>query len=177
MIMVNPIDPSSIVPSILYTEKQGVPVLCLYSICPQATGSILFNETRSGELDAEYAITLLKKRYGSVKGTIVVLAGRGPADERHPSARGYRLHRVRTRPGVKVVAFQPTDWNASNATTAMEDWLTSSDLSMVYGESDTLSVPATVVAARANRLCTRSDDWTKNPSCIIFCFSRRLLPQ
>jgi hypothetical protein len=39
---------------------------------------------------------------------------------------------------------------------------------MVYGLSDTISVPALNVAQRQNRLCTQQKDWKSNPSCIVF---------
>ena len=53
----------------------------------------------------------------------------------------------------------------------MEDWLTKyPNLSMVYGSSDTLSVPAAQVAQRDNRLCINKPgkNWTSNPNCVIF---------
>jgi hypothetical protein len=39
---------------------------------------------------------------------------------------------------------------------------------MVYGLSDTISVPAVNVAQRPNRLCTQQKDWSSNSKCIIF---------
>ena len=76
---------------------------------------------------------------------------------------------MKKQSGVKVVATQPTDWTADKASSTMQDWLVKyPDLSMIYGLSDTIAVPAVNVAQRQNRLCTQQKNWTSNSNCIIF---------
>ena len=171
LIMLNSIDPATIIPSIKYAESKGVPVLSLYSDIPQATASIGFNEIRSGQLAAKEAAVFLKQRYGKVTGTIGVLGGVQGQPTSDYRADGFTDYVKAHMPGVKVVAFQPTNWDASQASAAMQDWLTKyPNLSMVYGLSDTITVPAAEVAQRQNRLCLNKPgkNWTSNPSCIIF---------
>jgi ribose transport system substrate-binding protein len=171
LIMVNALDPSTLIPSIKYSLSKGVPVLSLYSDIPQATASILFDEDRTGQLAAEEAAGFLKQRYGKLTGTIGVLGGVEGQPTSDNRAGGFTNYVKAHMPGVKVVAFQPTDWDASQASSAMEDWLTKyPNLSMVYGLSDTLTVPAAEIAQRENRLCLNEPgkNWTSNPSCIIF---------
>jgi ABC-type sugar transport system substrate-binding protein len=171
LIMVNAIDPTTLLPAIKYSESKGVPVLSLYSNIPQATASILFNEQRTGQLAAEEAAGFLKQRYGKLTGTIAVLGGAEGQPTSDNRVQGFTAYVKAHMPGVKVVAVQYTDWQASSASAAMQDWLTKyPNLSMVYGSSDTLTVPATDVAQRENRLCLNKPgkNWTSNSSCIIF---------
>ena len=170
LIMLNSIDPKTIIPSITYAEGKGVPVLSLYSTIPQATASIGFNEVRSGQLAAKQAEMLLKERYGKLTGTIAVLGGVQGQPTSDFRANGFINYVKAHMPGVTVV-FQPTNWDASQASAAMQDWLTKyPNLSMVYGLSDTITVPAAQVAQRQNRLCLNEPGkgWTSNSNCIIF---------
>jgi Periplasmic binding protein domain len=169
--MVNALDPSTLAPAIKYSLSKGVPVLSLYSSIPQATASVLFDEDRTGQLAAKEAAGFLKQRYGKLTGTIAVLGGVQGQPTSDNRAGGFTDYVKTHMPGVKVVAFQPTNWEASGASSAMEDWLTKyPNLSMVYGLSDTLTVPAAEIAQRQNRLCLNQPgkNWTSNPSCIIF---------
>ena len=171
LIMVNALDPTTLLPAIKYSLSKGVPVLSLYSNIPQATASVLFDEQRTGQLAAEEAASFLKERYGKLTGTIAVLGGVEGQPTSDNRAGGFTSYVKANMPGVKVVAVQYTNWEASEASSAMEDWLTKyPNLSMVYGSSDTLTVPAAEIAQRENRLCLNSPskNWTSNPSCIIF---------
>lgn len=167
-IILNAIDPKAMAPSLQYARQKGVPVLSIYANIPLATASVSFNEDRSGRIDAAYALKLLKQRYGKASGTIAVLEGilGQPAGDQR--AAGF-IKYMKNYPGVKIVATQPTDWDAAKASAAMQDWLVKyPTLSMVYGLSDTISVPATNVAQRQNRLCTQQSNWTQKPNCIAF---------
>ncbi len=168
-IMLNSIDPKSMGPSLAYAKAHGVPVLSLYAVTPGSTASISFDETRSGRVDAKYAATLLKERYGKVTGQVAVLHGILGQPASDVRANGFINYVKKNMPGVKIVAVQPTDWTADKASAAMQNWLVKyPKLSMVYGLSDTISVPAANVAQRQNRLCTRAKDWTAVPNCITF---------
>ena len=171
IIMLNAIDPASIVPSIKYAESLGVPVLELYANQPKATASILYNEARTGKLAAEQAAYLLKQRYGKVTGSVAVLSGVEGQPQSDDRAYGFTNYVKSHMPGVKVVSVEWTNWQASDSSTVMQDWLTKyPNLSLVYGGSDTITVPAAEVAARENRLCMNvpGKGWKTNPSCVIF---------
>ena len=146
-------------------------MLSLYSVIPKATASVLFNEQRSGQLAAQEAASFLKQRYGKLTGTVAVLGGQQGQPTSNDRADGFTNYVKAKMPGVKVVAVQYTSWQASEASSAMQDWLTKyPNLSMVYGSSDTLSVPAADVAQRENRLCINKPgkNWTTSSSCVIF---------
>lgn len=166
VIMLNAIDPSSMVPSIKYAESKGVKVLNMYGVIPQATANVQFDENRTGMIAAQVTVALLKQRYGAAKGQVAILSGvlgQPASDER---AAGFVKY-MKTYPGVHIVANQPTNWVAATATSAMQDLLTKyPKLSFVYTLSDTLGVPAEDVAQRANRLCTQQSTWKQNASCV-----------
>jgi ribose transport system substrate-binding protein len=167
VVMLNPVDPKALIPAVKYAESKGTKVLSVYANMPSANASVVFDEIRSGRVAAEYAATLLKKRYGKLTGKVAVLEGILGQPASDLRAKGFvdwmKAH------GVDVVATQPTDWTADKAASTMQDWLVKyPDLSMVYGLSDTISVPALTVAQRQNRLCTQQKDWNSNSNCIAF---------
>ena len=167
-IILNAINPGAMTPSLQYAKQKGVPVLSIYASIPLATTSVTFDEDRSGRIDAQYALNLLKQRYGKASGTIAVLEGVLGQPASDLRANGF-INFMKKYPGVTIVATQPTNWAADKASAAMQDWLVKYPaLSMVYGLSDTISVPATNVAQRQNRLCTQQSNWTKKPNCIAF---------
>jgi ABC-type sugar transport system substrate-binding protein len=171
LIMVNAIDPATLAPSMKYAESLGVPVLELYACVPQATACFLYNETTVGVWAAKEAAYILKQRYGKVTGTVALLAGTQGEPQSDLRADGFTNYVKAHMPGVKTVDVEWTNWLASDASSTMQDWLTKyPDLSLVYGSSDTISVPAAEVAQRESRLCMNEPgkSWTTNPSCVVF---------
>jgi ribose transport system substrate-binding protein len=96
-----------------------------------------------------YSAQYLKQKYGSVKGNIAVLRGVLGQSLDAPRTNGFTD--VLTKyPSVKVVAEEPTEWAADKASSIMQDWLVKyPSLTMVYGLSDTITVPAINVAERS----------------------------
>jgi len=167
VVMLNPVDPKALVSAVKYARSKGTKVVSVYASMPSANSSVVFDEIRSGRIAGTYALSLLKQRYGKVSGTVAVLEGILGQPASDLRAKGF-VDFVK-KAGVKVVASQPTDWTADKASATMQDWLVKyPDLSMVYGLSDTIAVPAVNVAERQNRLCTQQKNWTSNSSCIAF---------
>jgi ribose transport system substrate-binding protein len=167
VVMLNPVDPKALVPAVKYAESKGTKVLSVYASMPSANASVVFDEVRSGRVAGAYALNLLKQRYGKATGKVAVLEGILGQPASDLRAKGF-IDYMKSH-GVDVVSTQPTDWTADKASATMQDWLVKyPDLSMVYGLSDTISVPAVNVAERQNRLCTQQSNWTKNSNCIIF---------
>jgi ABC-type sugar transport system substrate-binding protein len=55
-------------------------------------------------------------------------------------------------PGVKVVAQEPTGWDPTKAVSITENWMTAyPKLDLIYGNSDSLTVPAANVVERAGK--------------------------
>lgn len=144
-----PLDPKSIEPAIKRAQKAHIPVLVLYSVAKGATMISGFDDYHSGQIVGQYTAQVLQRKVGSVKGKVAVLRG----------ALGQTLDSLRTNgftdvlkksSGIQVVSEQPTDWTADKAVSIMQDWLVKyPDLSVVYGLSDTITVPALNVAQRS----------------------------
>jgi ribose transport system substrate-binding protein len=168
VVMLNPVDPKALVSAVKYAQSKGTKVLSVYAEEPGAQSSVVFDEIRSGRVAAMNAVQLLKQRYGKVQGNVAVLEGILGQPASDLRGKGF-IDYMKTQPGVKVVAVQPTDWTADKASATMQNWLVKyPNLSMVYGLSDTITVPAINVAQRQNRACTQQKNWTSNSNCIIF---------
>ena len=168
VVMLNPVDPKALVPAVQYAESKGTKVLAVYSVVQGATASAVFNELRSGRVAAINAVKLLTQRYGKPQGRSPSSKGILGQTANDLRAQGF-IDYMKTQPGIKVEAEQPTGWTAAQAASTMQDWLVKyPSLSMVYGLSDTITVPALNVAQRQNRVCTAQSNWTKNSNCIIF---------
>jgi ABC-type sugar transport system substrate-binding protein len=168
LIMLNAIDPKAMAPSLAYAKSKGVKVLNLYGIDKRATASVTFSEIRTGRVAAKVTIGLLKQRYGKAAGKVAVLTGILGQPASDLRAKGFTDY-MKTQPGVKVVAVQPTGWQADKASAAMQSWLVKyPDLAFVYALSDTLAVPAANIAQRQRRLCTQQSNWTSNSRCTGF---------
>jgi ABC-type sugar transport system substrate-binding protein len=148
-IMIIPVDAKAIVPALNRAAKAHIPTLVLYSVDRQATMLSGFDEYDSGHIVGVYAAQYLKKKLGAVKGKLAVLRGILGQSLDAPRTNGFTD--VLTKySGMKVVAEQPTEWQADKAAAIMQDWLVKyPDLTLVYGLSDTITVPAINVAARS----------------------------
>lgn len=143
-----PLDPKSIEPALQRAKKAGIPVLVLYSVAKNATMISGFDDYNSGKIVGQYTAQVLKQKFGSVKGKVAVL--RGALGQTLDSLRtnGF-LNVLKKSSGIQVVSEQPTDWTADKAVSIMQDWLVKyPDLTVVYGLSDTITVPALNVAQR-----------------------------
>jgi ribose transport system substrate-binding protein len=152
-ILLTALDIKAMAPALQYAKAHKVPVLSLYSTSDIANASSGFDETQVGHDVGTYAINMLKKRYGSPKGQVAVLQG-ALGQTLNAQRSGGFTDVMKQYPGIKVVAQQPTDWLADKASSTMQDWLVKyPSLSMVYGLSDTITVPAINVASRQNKVC------------------------
>jgi ABC-type sugar transport system substrate-binding protein len=167
-IMLNAINPEATEPGVLYAKEQGVPLINLYSIDPNATANVTFDDRKEGEIAAKNALKLLEERNGTPTGTIAVLHGQLGQPASDDRAAGF-IDFMEQQDGVEIVAVQETKWDGANATAAMQDWLVRfPELDMVYALSDTLARPAIGAAENDGRVCTPEADWTTNPGCVIF---------
>jgi ABC-type sugar transport system substrate-binding protein len=168
-VLITALDPAAMGTAFSYAKAHGVPVVSLYSTDSMASMSSGFAEAVVGHDMAVYSAQMLKKRYGSVKGTVAVLGL-----ELGQTLETYRIggfvQTLETYPGIHVVSVQPTNSQASTAQSIMQDWLTKyPNLSLVYGGSDTVTVPAITIAQRSHRVCdVTTASWKTNPNCIIF---------
>ena len=168
-VLITALDPAAMGTAFSYAKNRGVPVVSLYSTDSLASMSSGFAEAVVGHDMAVFSAQMLKERYGSVKGTVAVLGL-----ELGQTLETYRIggfvQTLETYPGVKVVSVEPTNSQASTAQSVMQDWLTKyPNLSLVYGGSDTVTVPAITIAQRTHRVCdVTTQSWKTNPDCIIF---------
>lgn len=151
VIAVNAIDTKAYGPAMAKAKAANIPVVCLFSFIDGCVTTIGFDEVYTGRTVGEYAVQLLREKEGSPKGKVAILEGLLGQDINQ--FRGGAFEEVlKQYPDIQVVAKEPTNWDAKKAADITENWLTAyPDLTMIYGLSDSLTVPASNVIKRAGK--------------------------
>lgn len=154
VISVNMIDAKAFGPTLQKAKAAGIPVVCLHSFVDGCTLMLGFDELNTGRIDGEAAVKLLTERYGSPKGEVANLQGllgQGLNEQRT----GGFIEVVSKDPNIKVDAKEPTNWDPKKAADVCETWLTAyPNLDLIYGNSDSLTIPCANVLQRAGKLNT-----------------------
>jgi ABC-type sugar transport system substrate-binding protein len=150
-ISINFIDAGAFGPAMAKANAAHIPVICLHSTIPGCAATLGFDERHTGKIVGEYAAQLLKARYGEVKGEVANLQGLLGQGLNTDRSGGF-TDVMAKYPGVKVVAQAPTDWDPAKAVSITENWLTAyPKLDLIYGNSDSLTVPALNAIDRAGK--------------------------
>ncbi len=152
VISINFIDAKAFGPSMQKAKAAGIPVVCLHSKIDGCATMLGFDERHTGNIVGEYAVKLLTQKYGSAKGEVANLQGllgQGLNEDRT----GGFTDIIAKYPDIKVDAKEPTSWDAKKAADITENWLTAyPNLDLIYGNSDSLTVPAANVIKRAGKI-------------------------
>jgi ABC-type sugar transport system substrate-binding protein len=151
-ISINFIDAAAFGPTMAKAQAAGIPVICLHSKIDGCAAVLGFDERHTGKIVGEYAAELLKARYdGEVKGEVANLQGLLGQGLNTDRSGGF-TDVMAQYPGVKVVAQEPTSWDPTKAVSITENWMTAyPNLDLIYGNSDSLTVPAAGVIERAGK--------------------------
>jgi len=151
-ISINFIDAAAFGPTMAKAAAAGIPVICLHSKIEGCAATLGFDERYTGKIVGEYAAELLKARYnGEVKGKVANLQGLLGQGLNTDRSGGF-TDVMAQYPGVTVVAQEPTSWDPTKAVSITENWMTAyPDLDLIYGNSDSLTVPAAGVVERAGK--------------------------
>jgi len=152
VISINFIDAAAFGPTMAKAAAAGIPVVCLHSKIDGCAATLGFDERYTGKIVGEYAVELLKSRYkGEVKGEVANLQGLLGQGLNTDRSGGF-TDVMQQYPGVKVVAQEPTSWDPTKAVSITENWMTAyPDLDLIYGNSDSLTVPAATAIDRAGK--------------------------
>jgi len=152
VISINFIDAAAFGPTMAKAAAAGIPVVCLHSKIDGCAAVLGFDERYTGKIVGEYAAELLKKRHnGEVKGEVANLQGLLGQGLNTDRSGGF-TDVMAQYPGVKVVAQEPTNWDPTKAVSITENWMTAyPNLELIYGNSDSLTVPAANVVERAGK--------------------------
>jgi ABC-type sugar transport system substrate-binding protein len=151
-ISINFIDAKAFGPTMAKAAAAHIPVVCLHSKIEGCAAVLGFDERYTGKIVGEYAVTLLKDRYkGEVKGEVANLQGLLGQGLNTDRSGGF-TDVMAQYPGVKVVAQEPTSWDPTKAVSITENWMTAyPKLDLIYGNSDSLTVPAANVIERVGK--------------------------
>ena len=151
-ISINFIDSAAFGPTMAKAAAANIPVICLHSKIEGCAATLGFDERYTGKIVGEYAAELLKARYnGEVKGEVANLQGLLGQGLNTDRSGGF-TDVMAQYPGVKVVAQEPTSWDPTKAVSITENWMTAyPNLDLIYGNSDSLTVPAAGVIERSGK--------------------------
>jgi ABC-type sugar transport system substrate-binding protein len=151
-ISINFIDSAAFGPTMAKAAAANIPVICLHSRIDGCAATLGFDERYTGKIVGEYAVELLKARYnGEVKGEVANLQGLLGQGLNTDRSGGF-TDVMAQYPGVTVVAQEPTSWDPTKAVSITENWMTAyPNLDLIYGNSDSLTVPAAGVVDRAGK--------------------------
>jgi ribose transport system substrate-binding protein len=151
-ISINFIDAGAFGPTMAKAAAANIPVICLHSKIEGCAATLGFDERHTGRIVGEFAVKLLKDRYkGEVKGEVANLQGLLGQGLNTDRSGGF-TDVMAQHPGVKVVAQEPTSWDPTKAVAITENWMTAyPNLDLIYGNSDSLTVPAANVVDRAGK--------------------------
>jgi len=151
-ISINPLDAKAFGPSMAKAKAANIPVVCLFSQMDGCASVLGFKESENGRLVGQYAVDLLTKKYGEPKGKIAILLGALGQDINTNRAGGFN-DVIKQYPNIEVVAQESTgNWEADKAVALTQNWLTAyPDLDLIYGLSDSLTVPAANVLKNEGR--------------------------
>lgn len=151
-ISINPLDANAFGQVMQAADAAGIPVVCLFSQMDGCVTVLGFEERVNGGLVGQYAVQLLTAKYGEPRGRVAILLGALGQDINTNRAGGF-TDVLANFPGIEVVAAESTgNWEADRAVALTENWLTAyPDLDLIYGLSDSLTVPASNVLRRAGR--------------------------
>ena len=150
-IAVNFIDVGAFGPAMAKAKAAGIPVVCLHSTTDGCAKLLGFDERATGKMVGEFSVKLLEKKNGSDKGTVANLQGLLGQGLNTDRSGGF-TDVTSKYPDIKVVAQEPTGWDPSKAVQITENWLTAyPSLDLIYGNSDSLTVPAGNAIKRAGK--------------------------
>jgi ABC-type sugar transport system substrate-binding protein len=151
-ISINPLDATAFGPAMQQAAAANIPVVCLFSKMDGCVTVLGFEERANGAQVAQYAVQLLTAKYGEAKGKVAILLGALGQDINTNRAGGF-TDVIAQYPNIEVVAAESTgNWEADKAVALTENWLTAyPDLDLIYGLSDSLTVPASDVLKREGR--------------------------
>ncbi|SRR5258708_3360406 len=152
VISINPLDAKAFGPSMKKAAAAKIPVVCLFSQMDGCATVLGLQEVTNGQMVGQYAVQLLTKKYGTPKGEVAVLLGALGQDVNKNRAGGFEQV-IKNYPDIKIDAEESTgNWEADKAVALTENWLTAyPNLDLIYGLSDSLTVPASNVLKRAGK--------------------------
>jgi ribose transport system substrate-binding protein len=151
-ISVNFIDAGAFGPTMAKAKAAGIPIICLHSKPEGCAATLGFDERYTGKIVGDYSVELLKQKFGGkVQGQVANLQGLLGQGLNTDRSGGF-TDVMAKYPDVKVVAQEPTSWDPTKAVSVTENWMTTyPDLDLIYGNSDSLTVPAATVVDRAGK--------------------------
>lgn len=151
-ISINFLDAKVFGPSMAKAKAANIPVVCLFSTTDGCATTLGYDEVITGRTVGQYAVKLLTAKNGAPKGNVAILLGALGQDLNKTRSGGFE-EVLKQYPDIKILAAESTgNWEADKAVALTENWLTAyPNLDLIYGLSDSLTVPAANSIKRAGK--------------------------
>ena len=152
VIAVNPIDSKAFGPAMAKANAAHIPVIVLHTWIEGCAFKLGFDEWYTGRMNGQHAVDLLTAKNGKPAGTVAILQGMLGQDVNGSRDGGFE-EVVGKYKDIKIVAKDPTDWDPKKAADITANYITAyPKLDLIYGLSDSLTVPAANIVKRAGKL-------------------------
>jgi ABC-type sugar transport system substrate-binding protein len=152
VIAVNPIDSKAFGPAMAKANAAKIPVIVLHTWIDGCAFKLGFDEWYTGRVVGQHAVDLLVQKYKSPKGNVAILQGMLGQDVNGSRDGGFE-EVLKAYPAIKILARDPTDWDPKKAADITANYLTAyPKLDLIYGLSDSLTVPGANIVKRAGKL-------------------------
>jgi ribose transport system substrate-binding protein len=163
-LFLNPVDTDAIGPATLEANEAGIPVVTVdvRSAQGDVVAHVASNNTDIGREAGKYAVQLLKEKYGSEKGTVLMMGYPQITSMRDRMAGFEEI--IAQYPDIELIKRDPIDLNVQEALNLMDDLLQTypeGKLDVVYGANATNAVginSATEAAGRSDFAIIGVDD-------------------
>ncbi len=152
VITLNAIDSKAFGPAMAKANAARIPVISLHTWIDGCAFKLGFDEWYTGRMNGQHAVDLLTQKYGKPKGNVGILQGMLGQDVNGSRDGGFE-EVLNKYSDIKILARDPTDWDPKKAADITANYLTAyPNLDLIYGLSDSLTVPAANIVKRAGKL-------------------------
>ncbi|MBX5437140.1 MAG: sugar ABC transporter substrate-binding protein [Alicyclobacillaceae bacterium] len=151
-VILNPIDPVSIVPYVKKFHDAGIPVIVQSLNLPPSAQKYMTSFVGTDGVEAgRQCAQLMKKALGPQGGGVVVLEGAPGSSSSIQRFQGFKA--ALQGSNIKILGAQTTDWDRSKAMAIMQDFLTKyPDIQGVFAEDDDVAMGALQAIRAAGKI-------------------------
>ena len=152
VIALDPVDAVALEPVVKKAVDAGIKVAGAHNMINGANYAVTFSEYNTGQTLGNYAVELLKSRYGGEpRGKVALILGSVGNWVNTQRETGFK-DALAAYPNIEIVAEEFSNWDPVQGVSIMENYLTTyPDLDLVYGVSDGFMPSAAEAVVEAGR--------------------------
>jgi ABC-type sugar transport system substrate-binding protein len=152
-IIINPVDASSMLPSLKKIKAAGIPCIDLNMKVDDVSSDYINTYVgASMQAEAQMAADMTDKALDSKGGNVVIIEGAPGSDAQIYRTKSYEDQITSKYPNIKILGIENGAWDRSKAMAAAQDLLTKyPNIDVIYCHDDNMSIGAIQAAKAAGR--------------------------